>query len=367
MLNLFQHLFIRYKDVKRQSCEAIIENLFPLSGEGLRERVNLEGRKLRKYEGKLLTLPDVKRSVCHASIGNKSLNNLTKLSINENRLPSCPRCLCSSEPSSPTPHPELRPTFSHTGANEKIDAFPLYSSMKKKAAFTLAEVLITLGIIGVVAAMTLSSLINNVKNKGYVEGLKKAYSILQSATNDIVNDMGGPPSTWIPDAYKIAQTDGYEAAKDAQKTVINMYVSKMKVVQVCDRYFFNKTEACVPEMSAYKKLNNKTITETWDIPYQFAYPIQLANGMNIGFRFMSNDSGGVLWGEPPIRFTVDVNGKAKPNKVGRDIFYLYLNNEGKVLPYGDGIYGNDHKDDCNTSDMGASCAYKVLMEDAMNY
>ena len=51
----------------------------------------------------------------------------------------------------------------------------------KKAAFTLAEVLITLGIIGVVAAMTLPSLIQNYHEKQRVNQLKKAYSVIQNA------------------------------------------------------------------------------------------------------------------------------------------------------------------------------------------
>ncbi len=48
----------------------------------------------------------------------------------------------------------------------------------KKFAFTLAEVLITLGIIGIVAAMTLPSLIIRNQNKALEAGLKKNYSII---------------------------------------------------------------------------------------------------------------------------------------------------------------------------------------------
>ena len=51
----------------------------------------------------------------------------------------------------------------------------------KNRAFTLAEVLITIGIIGVVAAMTLPSLINNSQKKELEAGLKKNYSVIQQA------------------------------------------------------------------------------------------------------------------------------------------------------------------------------------------
>ena len=48
-----------------------------------------------------------------------------------------------------------------------------------KKGFTLAEVLITLGIIGVVAALTLPSLIQNYKEKATVTAVKESYSILR--------------------------------------------------------------------------------------------------------------------------------------------------------------------------------------------
>ena len=50
-----------------------------------------------------------------------------------------------------------------------------------KNGFTLAEVLITLGIIGVVASMTLPVLIQNNKNKEVESRLKKVYSVMNQA------------------------------------------------------------------------------------------------------------------------------------------------------------------------------------------
>src|SRR5574344_897243 len=58
----------------------------------------------------------------------------------------------------------------------------------KKPAFTLAEVLITLGIIGVVAALTLPVLISNYKDKEYKTAYKKAYSDMSNAILKAVVD-----------------------------------------------------------------------------------------------------------------------------------------------------------------------------------
>lgn len=47
--------------------------------------------------------------------------------------------------------------------------------------FTLAEVLVTLGIIGVVAALTIPAVITNYQKQETLSRLKKAYSIVQQA------------------------------------------------------------------------------------------------------------------------------------------------------------------------------------------
>ncbi|MBQ8458562.1 type II secretion system protein, partial [bacterium] len=53
--------------------------------------------------------------------------------------------------------------------------------MKNKKAFTLAEVLITLGVIGVVAAMTIPTLMTNIRAAQYRNKFKKTVSTLSQA------------------------------------------------------------------------------------------------------------------------------------------------------------------------------------------
>ena len=64
----------------------------------------------------------------------------------------------------------------------------------KKFAFTLAEVLITLGIIGVVAAMTLPTLIQNYRKQQTTTQLKATYSILSQAFEHAQVSRAGYPS-----------------------------------------------------------------------------------------------------------------------------------------------------------------------------
>ena len=94
--------------------------------------------------------------------------------------------------------------------------------------FTLAEVLITLGIIGVVAAMTMPTLINSTQGAQYKTAYKKALSVLSQAVvmNIALED------------YDLSQTangtkQGQEADGEAQ-TLYTLFKNRMNVVKVAD-------------------------------------------------------------------------------------------------------------------------------------
>ncbi len=76
--------------------------------------------------------------------------------------------------------------------------------MKKKNAFTLAEVLITLGIIGIVAAMTLPVLIEKHQKVVHVNRMKQTYSILANAFY-MARQEYGEPKNWDWDANNLSE------------------------------------------------------------------------------------------------------------------------------------------------------------------
>ena len=75
--------------------------------------------------------------------------------------------------------------------------FTTHNSLKRPA-FTLAEVLITLGIIGVVAAMTIPTLMANHRKKVVETKLEKIYSVMNQAIN-LTNAEYGDVTNWIID------------------------------------------------------------------------------------------------------------------------------------------------------------------------
>lgn len=58
----------------------------------------------------------------------------------------------------------------------------------RKRGFTLAEVLITLSIIGVVAALTIPSIVNNAAETQNLIALKKQYNVISQAIMNLQND-----------------------------------------------------------------------------------------------------------------------------------------------------------------------------------
>ena len=73
--------------------------------------------------------------------------------------------------------------------------------MDKKFGFTLAEVLITLGIIGVIAALTIPTLMTNYRKHVVETKLEKIYSVMNQAIN-LANAEYGDASNWVIDCGK---------------------------------------------------------------------------------------------------------------------------------------------------------------------
>lgn len=96
--------------------------------------------------------------------------------------------------------------------------------------FTLAEVLITLGIIGIVAAMTLPSLVGKYKEKQRVTQLKKAYSILNQAFLMAVKDYG------TPDNWGLVQTVTGEVDEEGEQILDNS--GSVKAMGILKKYIY---------------------------------------------------------------------------------------------------------------------------------
>ena len=169
-------------------------------------------------------------------------------------------------------------------------------SLKKRAAFTLAEVLITLGIIGVVAAMTLPALIANHQKKVASTKLKKFYSTMQNVLNFATLDYG-EMRYW---EFPTKQNDGAQMSKFAT-TYIFPYLQGVKQC--------NTTENS--ECFFYA---NKIFDQ--GLPVLYIFNDGSCFGMNIG---------GAGIGMGNIHIIYDYNCMQNPNKYGKDVFEFLIN------------------------------------------
>ena len=215
-----------------------------------------------------------------------------------------------------TPHPVLCTTFSHTVEKAEIDSshFPLHSSLKKRAAFTLAEVLITLGIIGLVAALTIPTLINKYQMKSYEVAFKKQYSVLQNAINYSVFESG------ISECYLYfpVGASSYKAKKQDCDALRESLVSLIKLTPVqLDYVSYNYARVADVRASGGKTINDAC---TYD---------DFSGQNNVIYTYMTNDGAIVRlalsenYNYFPI-IILDVNGLKGPNKWGYDVFFMTL-------------------------------------------
>ena len=131
---------------------------------------------------------------------------------------------------------------------------------KLRSAFTLAEVLITLGIIGVVAAMTLPTLIQNYKKHVVETKLAKFYTTINQAVA-MSSTENGEPADWVKDCGSSSNptctTDDFT---DWFKTYIGKYMSYTKIEPAEDNisvyiYFSDgsimRWENCIYDLDFY--------------------------------------------------------------------------------------------------------------------
>ena len=194
--------------------------------------------------------------------------------------------------------------------------------------------MITLGIVGVVAAMTLPALIQNYQKKTWIEGLKIGVSIFEQGfkaamAEDGVDDLADT-TLW----KNCDSTDfSYSSSEWRNKCQpeLSKYFKGIKFESVPDMQalgdttnVMTNTDTCrklVGKTNKWYYLNDKSKCRGWK-----NIAVTLANGMradmSVGLEAVSYKAGII---------TVDVNGGKAPNTWGRDTFYLRILRDGRVV------------------------------------
>ena len=219
----------------------------------------------------------------------------------------------------------------------------------KIRAFTLAEVLITLGIIGVVAAMTIPNLITEHQKRTTVTKLQRAISVINQA-------------------YRLAYDDVGEASLDEARAMgseeyFNTYWAPyIKVLTYCSSYKVCGYDSNYPFKTTNGKSDSASLIHSCGTTFfttdGFLYEVRRCYGTSNGGKIVS---GIVL---------VDINGAAGPNRHGHDVFLLdrvtdvegYEEKGGSVLPYGHDLADDKIKKNCSATSGGwltNTCAERI--------
>ena len=176
----------------------------------------------------------------------------------------------------------------------------------KYFAFTLAEVLIVIGIIGVVASLTIPQLMQNSQEQQFKSAAKEAYSKAYQAVMQMRAEQGGSLSSYYqsPNTFKPD------------------FIKYFKVINDCG---FKNCVSSTTLSDVYKTLFKNNAATTLMDEGQFI----TADGMFWGIQ--NSYHSGI---QNNLMFTIDVNGYMKnPNVYGRDVFVFQYINE-NLYPMG---------------------------------
>ena len=225
-----------------------------------------------------------------------------------------------------------------------------------KFGFTLAEVLITLGIIGIVAAMTLPTIIQKQQEKVTVTKLKKIYSIISQAYMNAIKD-NGSPENW---GFQLNSES--QSGKDPFLINITPY---LKVIKHC--YYDEDCDA--REWMVY------ALNGTWNGSKANTRMI-LADGTLISGAWIYSSACTTNYGSAALKnvcgeFFVDLTGSKEPNTIGKDIFVFYFTKTG-IIPFGTSVETyRPFEENCKVNSSGAGygygCTAWVIYNENMDY
>lgn len=192
---------------------------------------------------------------------------------------------------------------------------------KKRLGFTLAEVLITLVIVGVIAAVTIPALVNNFRFSQYRAGVLKAMSVLNQAVLKYKIDNGENPQCGY-----FNKISGQYRLTDCRK-LYDYFTKNLNIQKYCSSHAY--LNGCMPEYDGGDTIMPSQAFSPGGDCLKFQKSEILAQT-----AFITTD--GMIFfpysKDVPI-FVVDVNGFKGPNKYGYDMHFIvglyYSSNPGQ--------------------------------------
>lgn len=204
--------------------------------------------------------------------------------------------------------------------------------MKKiKFGFTLAEVLIAMGVVGVIAALTIPNLMNDYQKKSLAAAAHKFYSQTEDALGSYLAEHNADSL--------------YEAGMSSGAGVVNFFKDNFKITTDCGT---SKTPCFA---STYTSIDGTSTVDITPANYACTYVFTLPSGTSVctssGLPYSYSENG-ITKRYGFVYF--DVNGPKPPNIAGRDYFLAYMWDDGSL----EGT--STVKPSCRKYNTAAACA-----------
>ena len=205
----------------------------------------------------------------------------------------------------------------------------------KKRGFTLAEVLITLGIVGVVAALTAPALVMSSRNEANAARLSTVVSNMENAFQTAIAQEGADNlyGTSLWQENQVSATTGNKA----------QFVGRLGQYMILNGYKDNQNAFYGNGVQTYSMSNTGGVGQATNFQNN-PFAIETKNGAAIFMqtyrqnnlaqqKALAIDAGCTLYTRAADVY-IDVNGKNGPNVFGRDIFFFILGENGVLYPAG---------------------------------
>ncbi len=188
--------------------------------------------------------------------------------------------------------------------------------MKKN--FTLSEVLITLVIIGIIAAITVPLIVSSYQKKILASQFKKMYSTMENAINFVNAQSGTSMECYLYDFYK--SDSPYHTSECTE--FWEEFLKQINIIKVCEK----DDTTCRPKYKTKEEVLQAGGTQQ---ERSCSHPISSMKGFVLSdgsiFYLYYMPTTGLPNSHVSTFFGIDVNGIKGPNKWGYDLFYLNLN------------------------------------------
>lgn len=185
-----------------------------------------------------------------------------------------------------------------------------------KQGFTLSEVLITLGVVGVVAVLTIPGVMKNYHNRLYTTQLQKVYAQVTDAVQSIMND------EHVDNFYETSAGGENVCNENTKECTKGLAYFLQNYFKITKSDCLNETESCLS--NNYRSVGGTSIPTISGNHYA----VQTITGAVIGGFYNNANKCTSLF--------VDVNGTAEPNVAGRDVFAMDIRSNGTIADYQSG-------------------------------